>query len=343
MKALSFQPNCASLSALMLYYAQNGKFSNAQALWGEIISSSYKPDIEIVSALMEVYAKSGVFDEIVRIVQESVSRDFGSELGIYSLAVSCFGESGQLNMMEDIIKIMVSRGLKVDSLIGNAFVKYYSMFGSLEEMEVAYHRMKRSRILIEEEAIRAVARAYISKNKFYKLGEFLRDVGLGRRNTGNLLWNLLLLSYAANFKMKSLQREFLNMVEAGFRPDLTTFNVRALAFSRMCMFWDLHLSIVHMKHEGVVPDLVTYGCVVDLYLERRLGRNLSFALDELDGESSPVVETDLLVFDVFGKGDFHSSSEVVLESSKRREWTYSKLVKMYLKKQYRRNQIFWNY
>lgn len=343
MQAQGFELGNGRLPALMLYYAKNGLFDDARALWGELVSSSYKPGIEIVSTLIHAYAEIGEFDEIVNVVHESISRGFVSEPEMYSSAVSCFGAAGQLRMMEDMVKSLVSRGFRVDSLVGNAFVKYHAMFGSLDEMEEAYQRAKRSRILIEEEAIRAMARAYISGKKFYKLGEFLRDLGLGRRNTGNLLWNLLLLSYAANFKMKSLQREFLSMLEAGFRPDLTTFNVRALAFSRMCMFWDLHLSIVHMKHERVVPDLVTYGCIVDLYLERRLGRNLSFALDVLDVGMPPVVETDEVVFDVFGKGDFHSSSEVLLESTRGREWTYSKLVRMYLKKQHRRNQIFWNY
>ena len=140
------------------------------------------------------------------------------------------------------------------------------------------------------------------------------------------MWNLLLLSYAANFKMKSLQREFLNMVEAGFGPDLTTYNIHALAFSIMCMFWDPHLSIIHMRHERICPDLVTYGCIVDLYMDRRLGRNLSFALNELDVESSPVDATDALVFEVLGKGDFHSSLIVLLESTREKEWTYSKLI-----------------
>ncbi|KAJ6819097.1 pentatricopeptide repeat-containing protein, mitochondrial [Iris pallida] len=338
-----FQPDCSTLSALMLWYAENGLFSEAQALWNEIVSSSFKPSIEVISCLMNTYARMDQFDEIIRIVHETATRDFGFTPQIYTLAISCFGKAGQLQMMEDMIKYMVSRGLKVDSCTGNAFIKYYSMFGTIEEMEAAYGRMKQSRILIEKEAIRAIAHAYIAQRKYYKLGEFLRDVGLNRKNTGSLLWNLLLLSYAANFKMKSLQREFLSMVEARFPPDLTTFNVRALAFSRMCMFWDLHLSLEHMQHEKVVPDLVTYGCIVDLYLNRRLGRNLSFALGKLDVDSSPVVATDPLVFEVFGKGDFHSTSEALLESSRRREWTYSKLISMYLKKKYRSNQIFWNY
>ncbi|KAL6013082.1 hypothetical protein ACLOJK_003572 [Asimina triloba] len=343
MKSAGFAPSAVSLSALMLCYADTGLFAHAQAIWDEIINSSFIPEINVISDLFDTYGKMGHFGEIHRIVNELTSRDWALCPKLYSLAISCFGKYGQLEMMEVVMKKMVSKGFKVDSVTGNAFVRFYSLFGSLAEMEAAYGRLKRSRILIEEDAIRAMAFSYISKRRFYKLGEFLRDVGLGRRNTRNLLWNLLLLSYAANFRMKSLQREFLRMLDAGFSPDLTTFNIRALAFSRMSMFWDLHLSIEHMKYEKVAPDLVTYGCLVDAYVNHRLGRNLSFALDSMNVADSPVILTDPLVFEAFGKGDFHLTSELLLESKKQSTWTYERLIRIYLKKQYRINQIYWNY
>ena len=342
-KSEGFLPNGSTLSALMLCYADNGLLPQAQAFWEEIINSSFVPSIQIVSELFDAYGKMGYFDGVSKILDQASSRDLNLLPEAYSLAISCFGKGGKLELMENTLKEMVSRGYIVDSATGNAFVSYYSVFGSLTEMENAYGRLKRSRLLLEKEGIRAMSLAYIKERKFYKLGEFLRDVGLGRKNVGNLLWNLLLLSYAANFKMKSLQREFVRMVEAGFRPDLTTFNIRALAFSRMSLVWDLHLSLEHMKHEKITPDLVTYGCFVDAYLDKRLGRNLDFALNKMNLDDSPVVLTDPFVFEVLGKGDFQSSSEAFLEFKNSREWNYRRLIALYLKKQYRRNQIFWNY
>uniref|UniRef100_A0A2N9FR09 Pentacotripeptide-repeat region of PRORP domain-containing protein n=1 Tax=Fagus sylvatica TaxID=28930 RepID=A0A2N9FR09_FAGSY len=342
-KSEGFLPNGSTLSALMLCYADNGLLPQAQAFWEEIINSSFVPSIQIVSELFDAYGKMGYFDGVSKILDQASSRDLNLLPEAYSLAISCFGKGGKLELMENTLKEMVSRGYIVDSATGNAFVSYYSVFGSLTEMENAYGRLKRSRLLLEKEGIRAMSLAYIKERKFYKLGEFLRDVGLGRKNVGNLLWNLLLLSYAANFKMKSLQREFVRMVEAGFRPDLTTFNIRALAFSRMSLVWDLHLSLEHMKHEKITPDLVTYGCFVDAYLDKRLGRNLDFALNKMNLDDSPVVLTDPFVFEVLGKGDFQSSSEAFLEFKNSREWNYRRLIAVYLKKQYRRNQIFWNY
>lgn len=333
----------ATLSSLLLCLVEKGFMNEAQTLWGEIINSSAVPSVDVISCLLDAYVRTGHFAEVLRILDEMTSRGFSCAPQLYSAAVTCFGSVGRLEMMEIVVKDMVSRGFKVDSVTGNNFVKFYSAYGSLTAMEAAYERLKKSRILIETEAIRAMALAYISQRKFYRLGEFLRDVGLHRRNTGNLLWNLLLLSFAANFKMKSLQREFLAMVESGFSPDLTTFNIRAIAFSRMHLFWDLHLSIEHMRFNGVVPDLVTHGCFVDAYLDRRLGRNLPFVLDKMNAESFPEILTDPLVFEAFGKGDFLSSSESFMEARRRRKWTYSQLIAVYVRKQYRSNQIFWNY
>lgn len=338
-----FLPDVSTLSTLMLCYANKGLFSQAERIWDEMFNSSFLPSVPIISDLINLYATSGRFDLVSRILHQVRLRNHLMLPAIFARTISCFGKKGELELMEIMLAEMIAMGFSVDSVTQNAFVIYSSIYGSVAQMEVAYARLKSSRILIEEEAIRAVSSAYIREGKFYSLGKFLEDVGLGRRNVGNLLWNLLLLSFAANFKMKSLQRTFVRMVESGFQPDLTTFNIRALAFAKMSLFWDLHLSIEHMQHRGVVPDLVTYGCIVDAYLERRLGKNLEFALSRLNTDTPATILTDGIVFDVMGKGDFHSSSEAFLEFKDKRVWTYKQLIKIYRKKKFRSNQVFWNY
>ncbi|KAL7596772.1 pentatricopeptide repeat-containing protein At3g42630 [Lactuca sativa] len=334
----------STMTTLMLYNANNGFFTQADSIWNEIINSCYNLDIHTVLGLIDAYIERRLFDEVIQIIHQISLRHPQLQHQVYAHTISCFGKIGELEVMENTLKDMVSKGFLVDSVMGNAYIMYYSRFGSIPMMENAYKRLKSSRLLVEKDGIRAISLAYIRDKKFHSLGSFLRDVGLGRRNAGNLLWNLLLLSYAANFKMKSLQREFLNMLEAGFEPDLTTFNIRAVAFSKMSLFWDLHLSLEHMKHNGIFPDLVTYGCVVDAYLDRRLGKNLDFALRKMNVNDSGVVLTDDLVFEVLGKGDFHSSSEPLLEFNRgKKRWSYKELIATYVKKKYRSNQIFWNY
>ena len=87
-----------------------------------------------------------------------------------------------------------------------------------------------------------------------------------------------------------------------------------------------------MRRDGVAPDLVTHGCFVDAYLERRLARNLTFAFDRFDGNAEAVVATDGIIFEAFGKGGFHASSEALLEATgEKRRWTYYKLLGVYLR------------
>ncbi|TVU05115.1 hypothetical protein EJB05_48266, partial [Eragrostis curvula] len=334
-------------AALMVARAEAGDFEEAQSLWAQLLHSSAAPCLPAAAPrLLPAYARLGRFDEILLAVRELSARDPDTARVLYPLAVSCLGAAGELARMEDAVLEMGRRGLRVDHATGDAFLRSYAASGTIPQMEAAYRRHKRTGLLISRDAIRAVASAYISGQKYYKLGAFVLDAGLLRRRDAgsNLLWNLYLLSFAANFKMKSLQRAFLEMVAAGVRPDLTTFNIRAAAFSKMCMFWDLHLTADHMRRDGVAPDLVTHGCFVDAYLERRLARNLTFAFDRLDGNAEPVVATDGIVFEAFGKGGFHASSEALLEASGgKRRWTYYKLLGVYLRKQHRRNQVFWNY
>ncbi|KAI6682663.1 hypothetical protein NL676_036544 [Syzygium grande] len=277
-------PPCCSATQATASCIGRGPFGSASC--PTLLSS---PTFPLLSLLISACGDARRFDLVLRILDRlsSAAVPPGLLRQAHSVAISCFADHAQLRLMEHTLSLMLSRGFPIDSATGDAFLRYYSSFASLDDMENAYSWLKRSRHLPSQVGITAVALAYVRDRKLYRLGQFLRDVGLGRKDLGNLLWNLLLFSYAANFKMKSLQREFLNMVRAGFCPDVTTFNIRLLAFSTMSMFWDLHLSLEHMKRTGIVPDLVTYGCVVDSYLDRRLGRNLRFVLDKMNLDDAP--------------------------------------------------------
>ncbi|CAL5005277.1 unnamed protein product [Urochloa decumbens] len=339
-------PDAHDAAALMVARAEAGDFAEARSMWAQLLHSSAAPCLAAAAPrLLPAYARLGRPDEILLAARELAARDPAAGRALYPLAVSCLGAAGELARMEDAVLDMGRLGLRVDSATGDAFLRAYAAAGTVPQMEAAYRRHKSTGLLISHGAIRAMASAYIARQKYYRLGAFVSDAGLRRRrDAGNLLWNLYLLSFAANFKMKSLQRAFLEMVAAGFRPDITTFNIRAAAFSKMCMFWDLHLTADHMRRDGVAPDLVTHGCFVDAYLERRLARNLTFAFDKLDGNAEPIVATDGIVFEAFGKGGFQASSEALLEATAgKRRWTYYKLLGVYLRKQHRRNQVFWNY
>ncbi|KAM1985088.1 hypothetical protein ACFX16_013285 [Malus domestica] len=190
MKSDGLLPSNSTLSALMLFHANNGLFPQAEAVWNDLLYTSFVPSIQVVSQLFDVYGNAGCFEKVNEILGQMRARYLSLFPEVYSLDISCFGKGGQFELMEGALKEMISMGFPVDSATGNAFIRYYSIFGSLTEMETAYGHLKRSRFLIEEEGIWAMSFANLKRSKFYEIAEFLKDVGLGRRNLGNLLWNL---------------------------------------------------------------------------------------------------------------------------------------------------------
>ncbi|KAM2039403.1 hypothetical protein ACFX1T_012847 [Malus domestica] len=119
MKSDGLLPSNSTLSALMLFHANNGLFPQAEAVWNEMLYSSFVPSIQMRARYLSLFSE------------------------VYSLAISCFGKGGQLELMEGALKEMMSMGFPVDSATGNAFIRYYSIFGSLTEMETAYDRLKK--------------------------------------------------------------------------------------------------------------------------------------------------------------------------------------------------------
>ena len=149
-----FLPDVSTLSTLMLCYANKGLFSQAQCIWDEMFNSSFLPSVPIISELIDVYATSGHFDLVSRILHQVRLRNHMMLPAIYAQTISCFGKKGELELMEIMLTEMIAMGFSVDSVTQNAFVIYSSNFGSVAQMEVAYARLKSSRILIEEEGIR---------------------------------------------------------------------------------------------------------------------------------------------------------------------------------------------
>ncbi|KAM1301957.1 hypothetical protein EV1_012957 [Malus domestica] len=119
MKSDGLLPSNSTLSALMLFHANNGLFPQAEAVWNEMLYISFVPSIQMRARYLSLFSE------------------------VYSLAISCFGKGGQLELMEGALKEMISMGFPVDSATGNAFIRYYSIFGSLTEMETAYDRLKK--------------------------------------------------------------------------------------------------------------------------------------------------------------------------------------------------------
>lgn len=64
----------ASLYSLMLFFAENGLFPQAQAMWDQLLNSSCLPTIQTVGKLFDILSQRGHFDKVSEILAQLSSR-----------------------------------------------------------------------------------------------------------------------------------------------------------------------------------------------------------------------------------------------------------------------------
>lgn len=288
----------------------------------------------LCTGLIHAYGKHGMYDDMWRTFNSMKTVGIPPDEFTYRTLIKAYAQGGLFSRMQLAVKEMSRNDMYADSPTMNTVVVAYAEAGLVKDMEKHYEILLKYSFIPGHKTIKAMVWTYVKNSLFFQLSGFVKRVGLRRRTVGNYLWNALLLSRAANFAMEDLKIEFENMKYAGFFPDLTTCNVMVLAYSRMKQFWELHELVITMQDNGIAPDLVTYGAVIDVFIEQDLRPKLLEELVEFRNlDLVAEVETDPLVFEVFGKGGFVIACETLvrnMEGQGMDQRTYAELVGYFL-------------
>lgn len=333
---LGLRPSVVTYTCLLQSYAERGLFEEAELILKDmVLSGDAKPNAVSYTGLIHAYGKHGMYDSMWRTFNRMKTHGVPADEFTYRTMIKAYARGGLFEKMQLTAKEMSRNDMFADSPTLNAVVQAYAEAGLVKEMEKHYEILTKYSFIPGHLTIKAMVGAYVKNSLFFQLSVFVKRVGLRRRTVGNYLWNSLLISRAANFAMKDLKMEFENMKYAGFFPDVTTCNIMALAYSRMKQFWELHELVITMQNNGIAPDLVTYGAVIDVFIEEDLRPKLLEELVEFRNlDVVAEIETDPLVFEVFGRGGFLLACQTLSRNMKGQAMdhqTYAQLIGYFLK------------
>ncbi|XP_024374179.1 pentatricopeptide repeat-containing protein At3g42630 isoform X2 [Physcomitrium patens] len=335
MCGVGIRPSVVTYTCLLQSYAERGQFEEAELILEDmILSGDAKPNAVTYTGLMHAYGKYRMYDGMWRTFNRMKTGGVPPDEFAYRTLIKAYAQGGLFDRMQLIAKEMSLDGMYADSATLNAVAQAYAEAGLVKEMEKHYEILRKYSFIPNRTTIKAMVWTYVRNSLFFQLSRYVKRVGLKRRTMGNYLWNALLLSRAANFLMDDLRVEFENMKFAGFFPDVTTCNIMAIAYSRMKRFWDLHELIITMQNNGIAPDLVTYGAVIDLFIGADLRPKLLEELVEFRNlDVLAEMGTDPLVFEVFGRGGFLVACETLVRNMEGQDMdqrTYAELIGYYL-------------
>jgi pentatricopeptide repeat protein len=260
MTSSGFEPTVATYSSLLQGFAEVGDFVKVNDILVEMRKDGLEPNAITYTGLLYAYGKQGHYSEMANVFNNmktyaASQSDCAPTSVTYSALLQCFAKGGLFARMEKALKEMTAKGLHPDGLAVNSMILGYAEAGLVKDMERAYSLVRPYKVKVRPETIRAVALAYIRKSYFYQLGTFARYHTRRRVSLDKLIENLLLLSHAANFSMRRLAEEYVRLKETGFEGNITSFNIRALAFSKMqvSFCFESQKKNVISKAELVIP------------------------------------------------------------------------------------------
>lgn len=311
-------------------YANRGSFDDALLFLDEMRENDLGPDNKTYNGLIRAYGKYKMYDELGMCVKQMELTGCLPDHVTYNLLIQEFSRAGLLQQMEKVQRTMFSKRMYLQPSSLVSMLDAYANFGILAKMEKAYIRVLNAKIPLKEDLIRKLAGIYIENYMFSRLD----DLGhhYSSSSGSELPWCLRLLSSACLLSNKGMDLVVGEMEEAGVPWSMTLANTVFLALLKMKDFKYLRTLLLQLPAEGLEPDIVTVGVLLDA---NRIGfdgfpilnawRRMGFLDRDVE------METDPLVLTAFGKGHFLRRCEDIyysfeLENRAKTRWTYNTLI-----------------
>lgn len=331
MKNHGLKPSSGAYNPIIHGFSMAGKFNDALFFLSEMKEFSVVPDTETYDSLIQGYGKFKMYDEMGKCVKKMELDGCSLVHTTYNILVREYSKGGLLQRMESVYQRMLSKKMRLHSSTLVAMLEAYARFGIVVKMEKVYRKLLNSGTPLKDDLIRKLAEVYIEDYMYSRL----EDLGLDLRSTlggTELVWCLRLLSYACLLSRKGMDIIVGEMQEAKVQLNVTLANIIMLAYVKMNDFKHLRIFLSQSATHGVKPDIVTIGIIFDA---TRMGFDGSATLERWRrmGYLHRVVEmeTDSLVLNAFGKGNFLKTCEEVYsslhpEDRERKRWTYGGLI-----------------
>ncbi|XP_062084048.1 pentatricopeptide repeat-containing protein At3g57430, chloroplastic-like isoform X2 [Humulus lupulus] len=248
-----------------------------RAIHGFVIKHGIENDLSLNTALTDMYMNCGNESTAMNLFESYPNRDVIS----WNALIASFVKNSQGDKAQLLFSHMISEVEPNHVTIINMLSSFTHLAALTKGQSLHAYAMRRqfnfdNNLSLANAFVTMYARCGSMQNaeKVFKI--------LPRRNI--ITWNALIAGYAMHGRGHDAILAFLQTIEDGLSPNAATF-IAVLSACRHCGFVEKGLLLFHsMVHDfKIKPELVHYGCVVDLLCR---GGRLSEAREFI--ESMPI-------------------------------------------------------
>eukprot|EP01018_Ginkgo_biloba_P039032 Gb_40503 [translate_table: standard] len=226
MQMAGLKPCMITWNALISGYAQNGNGSKALKLIRQMHLAGSKPNLISWTAMIAGYAHSGQGNEALKLFRQMQQAGLKCDTVTLMSVLPACAHLPSLEQGKEVHNYILRHGFESDIFMGNALIDMYAKCGSIENAHLIFDKMSQ--------------RNFVS-------------------------WTTMIMGYAMHGQGECALKLFLQMQQAGLRPDHITFIGVLSACSHAglvaegCRYFDLM-----SRDYGITPSMEHHACMVDL-------------------------------------------------------------------------------
>ncbi|KAL8479330.1 hypothetical protein ACS0TY_026266 [Phlomoides rotata] len=204
-----------------------GQTTRAFELLHNLEKTRWKPNICAYTTLIEGLCKGGMVDDALQLLPKMVDKGISPDVLTYNILVDAYCKQGRMNDVEDVLEDMMQQNICPDIVTYNTLIEGYCVEG---DMNRAWH-------LFLDVPSKGLERDIFTYNTTIH--------GLLNKGRYDDAWKL-----------------FNEMKARQVHPNLRTYNIMLDGFKSGEI--PQALSFLHtMEDEGFIPDIVTYGTLIN--------------------------------------------------------------------------------
>ncbi|XP_062230339.1 pentatricopeptide repeat-containing protein At3g22470, mitochondrial-like [Phragmites australis] len=279
------QPNAHTYTPIMHAYCVSGRIHEAKELLETMMAAGFAPSTATYNVLVEAQCKVGAFKEVDALVEESSTKGWTPDIITYSTYMDGLCKAGRIDKSFALVDKMLSNGLRPNVVTLNILLDGICRGSTalaakclLEcSAEIGWH--------VNVVNYNTVMRRLCDERRWLAVVKLFAD--MVQKGIAPNSWTFSIVVHSL-CKLGKLHKALCLLRNNEFVANVVTYNTLIRHLSFLGKASEAYLLLHEMAEEGIAPNDVTYGLVIDcLCREEKFLVALSCFYRSLDDGLSP--------------------------------------------------------
>ncbi|XP_047307672.1 pentatricopeptide repeat-containing protein At4g30825, chloroplastic [Impatiens glandulifera] len=331
--------NQTSCSSVVMAYVKHGLVDHALKILHERKWKDKTFQDNLYHLLICSCKDSGFFEEAVQIYNEMPKDDDKPNLHIVGTMIDIYTIVKKFKEGENLYSKLKSSGIALDMIAFSIVVRMYIKAGLLKEACSVLETMEKQKpsIVPDVYLLRDMLRTYQQLGLQTKLENLYYKILKVRTSWDQEMYNCVINCCSRALPVDELSTIFDEMIQNGFIPNSTTFNVILNTYCKAKLFAKARKVFFLAKRRGMV-DVISYNTMIAAYGRSKYLKNMSSTVKKMEFDGFSVsLEAYNCMLDAYGKEDQMEDFKSVLEKLRSRGadvYSYNIMMNIYGEKKW---------